>query len=30
MKEVGVVGDDNKILDAKKYKEEFAKVKAKF
>jgi len=30
MKEIGVVGDDNKILDAKKYKEEFAKVKAKF
>jgi len=30
MKDEGVVGDDNKILDAKKYKEEFAKVKAKF
>ena len=30
MKEIGVVGDDNKILDTKKYKEEFAKVKAKF
>ena len=29
MKEEGVVGDDNKILDAKKYKEEFAKFKAK-
>jgi len=29
MKDEGVVGDDNKILDAKKYKEEFAKFKAK-
>ena len=28
MKDEGVVGDDNKILDAKKYKEEFAKFKA--
>ena len=29
MKDEGVVGDDNKILDKEKYKEEFAKFKAK-
>ncbi len=28
MKKEGVVGDDNKILDVKKYKEKFAKFKA--
>jgi hypothetical protein len=27
MKKEGVIGDDNKVLDAKKYKEEFAKFK---